>query len=48
MLESYFKSRQVDERCYNHFLISRDLIDVLPKKSAKILDIGCGLGQYMV
>ena len=48
-LESYFKSRQVDESYYNDFLIPRYLMDVLPKnKNAKILDIGCGLGQYMV
>ena len=48
-LESYFKSRQVDESYYDDFLIPRYFMDILPgNKSAKILDIGCGLGQYMV
>jgi SAM-dependent methyltransferase len=48
-LDSYFKSRQVDASYYDDFLIPHYLMDVLPgNKNAKILDIGCGLGQYMV
>jgi SAM-dependent methyltransferase len=47
-MKSYFENRQVDENYYDNFQIPSYLFDVLPSnKSARILDIGCGLGQYI-
>ncbi len=44
----YFSARNVDVSFYDLYKIPKYLLKVLPKnKEANILDIGCGLGQYL-
>ncbi len=47
-LDSYFNNRKVDPAYYGSYKIPRYLRESLPKtKQAKILDVGCGLGQFL-
>ncbi len=49
MSYNYFELRNVKHNYYNNFTLPHYLLTVLPKsKSSKILDIGCGLGQYLM
>lgn len=44
----YFSARNVDVSFYDLYKIPKYLLKVLPQnKEANILDIGCGLGQYL-
>jgi len=47
-LDSYFNNRVVDPTYYSSYKIPRYFTSHIPKdKSAKILDIGCGYGQFL-
>ena len=47
-IESYFQARQINEDYYNEGILPLYLRQELPSnKNAKILDIGCGLGQTL-
>lgn len=46
--DTYFKHRSVDTSTYSNYTIPRYLIPYLPGNTqARILDIGCGLGQFL-
>ncbi len=47
-LDSYFNNRDVDPTYYTSYKIPRYLKPHLPQnKSAKVLDVGCGYGQFL-
>ncbi|OYU94265.1 MAG: methyltransferase type 12 [Bacteroidetes bacterium B1(2017)] len=47
-LDSYFNNRKVDPTYYSAYRIPRYLAPHIPtNKNAKILDIGCGYGQFL-
>jgi 2-polyprenyl-3-methyl-5-hydroxy-6-metoxy-1,4-benzoquinol methylase len=47
-VEKYFSNRDVDTKYYGAYKIPKYLNHVLPtSKDAKILDIGCGFGQFL-
>ncbi|NDC29467.1 MAG: class I SAM-dependent methyltransferase, partial [Bacteroidetes bacterium] len=47
-IENYFSNREVDTSYYGEYKIPRYLKHVLPsKRNAKVLDIGCGFGQFL-
>jgi len=46
--EDYFKNRSIAPEDYDNYKLPQYIINVLPKDvNAKILDIGCGLGQML-
>ncbi len=47
-LDSYFNNRTVDPAYYGNYKIPRYLRPAIPvNKQSKILDIGCGFGQFL-
>lgn len=44
---SYFANRTVDAAYYSEYHIPRYLLPYLPSKDARVLDIGCGFGQFL-
>ncbi len=47
-IEKYFSNREVDNTYYGAYNVPRYLKHILPSnKNAKILDIGCGFGQFL-
>jgi len=47
--DNYFKHRGVQEGYYQNYIIPKHTLSVLPiNKNASILDIGCGLGQFIL
>jgi 2-polyprenyl-3-methyl-5-hydroxy-6-metoxy-1,4-benzoquinol methylase len=45
--ENYFELRNVDLQSYVHYKIPAYLLNILPNKSERILDFGCGFGQLL-
>lgn len=46
--DQYFKHRGVQEGYYQNYILPKHTLSVLPtNKNAAILDIGCGLGQFI-
>lgn len=47
LFSDYCRFRKIDGHMYDNFVLPAYLGEVLPDRKSAILDIGCGLGQFM-